>query len=156
MKLIFLNILVFMLGISNDPVFTKGKCYSGYIFDKSHDVLYSINNQRERFTPLDTDIADAETILCKGIKEKNKERINQIGNCPVIDKNLKKYQRQYLGFINLKGEKIIWINFIWGKTMDDKISKDVLFVNDGCSHYWNIKINLTTKELFDLDINGVS
>ena len=69
---------------------------------------------------------------------------------------MKKYKRQYVGFINDKGEKILWINFVWDKRLtESELSEDIISVKDGCSYYWNIKINVTTNNIFELKINGL-
>lgn len=155
MKLIILN-LIFQFLFNIAPTFIKGKCFEGYIFDKIHEVLITVPNQKERYTPTSEDVFLAELIINKEIAHLNKDKVNQSDNCPKIDKKLSKYKRQYVGFKNTNGEIIIWINFIWSKEMNNKISDDIIFVHDGCSFFWNVKVNLTSKSLFDLDVNGQS
>ncbi|MGE5383670.1 MAG: hypothetical protein ACM3PX_09610 [Omnitrophica WOR_2 bacterium] len=142
--------------MGNDyPRMITGKGFKGYIFDKEHFVLISIENQSERYTPCNDDILLAEEILNEKIEIVNNPQLNQGDHCPIIHKNLKKYIRQYVGFINKNGEKVIWINFLWNdKGMQDEVSKDIINVLDGCSYYWQIEINLTKKELYNLCING--
>ncbi|HAD12940.1 MAG TPA: hypothetical protein DCF33_10955 [Saprospirales bacterium] len=149
----FVSILSF---IQPPPVHVKGSGYSGYIFDENYPIWFSIKDQKGRFTPSKDEIMIAEKLLKKQIKELNKRRENQIGRCPVIDRNLCKYKRQYVGFLNTKNEKILWINFIWHKKAGNQISKEVISVYDGCSNYWGIKINLNTGEVYDLFINGLA
>ena len=89
------------------------------------------------------------------LKQINYQKSDQFG--PIIHENLPKYRRQYVGNINKKGQKIIWINFLWTKENDEsRLAKDVLYVDDGGSYYWNIKVNIVTEELTDLMINGVA
>lgn len=152
--LISLLICFYAMG-NNYPSMIKGKGFKGYIFDKEHFALVSIESQSERYTPCKDDILLAEDILNKKIETINTPLVNQGGHCPIIHKNLKKYIRQYVGFTNKNGEKVIWINFLWNKKgMQDKSSKDIINVLDGCSHYWKVEINLTKKELYNLRING--
>ena len=119
-----------------------------------------------RFTPTEANIVLAETILKKQIKGLNKIRINQFGKRDDIDKHLNKYFRQYIGFINEQGDSIIHINFHWDRfTLTDRIrgywddrldyTSDFSIVFDGGSRYWNINVNLTSKKLFGLSVNGV-
>ena len=141
--------------MSSESILIKGKDFTGYIFDKNHFVLMTIDNQSKRYTPSKEDIFLAESIIKNKLKCINTSLMNQGDNCPIIHKKTKKYIRQYVGFINNRNEKIVWINFIWkDKFSNDKIYKDIIQVMDGCSYYWNIKVNLETKTLNDLNING--
>lgn len=152
--LIFISVFLF----NNDTVsYIEGRDFKGYIFSKEHYVFMTIENQRERFTPTTDEIRIIENRLKKKIKCENKNKENQYENCPIIHKKLNNYTRQYVGFINNKSEKIIWINCIWSKNVNNEIlKKEIFLTSDGCSYYWNIKINLKTEELFDLEINGKS
>jgi len=152
MKLIIGYLLV---GIINIPsTFIKGKCFEGFIFDKSNEVLISVDNQKERYTPSNGDIIEAEKILYGQIEKLNYNRINQTNKNPIIHKKLSKYKRQYVGFKTINDEKIIWINFIWNKDYYERLGNDVIFVYDGGSYFWNVKVNISNQSLFDLDVNG--
>lgn len=152
-KLIIFFCLLFYS--TNETTYIKGKGFTGYIFNENHFVLMSIENQKMRYTPNKKDILNAEKLLKGNLKCKNSEQANQKNGCPVIHKNLKKYIRQYVGFINTEGEKIIWINFLWDKNIDEsKLKQDIIMTHDGCSHYWNIKINIDKEVLYELNING--
>lgn len=140
MKL-FILLTTFLMISNNNPIHVCGKGYEGYIFDATHFVMVSVQQQKNRYTPTTDDVAAAEKLLKKDLQTINKNLINQIGSCPVIDKKLKKYKRQYVGFINDKGEKILWINFVWDKRLtESELSEDIISVQDGCSYYWNIKM----------------
>jgi hypothetical protein len=58
--------------------------------------------------------------------------------------------------VNTKGERILWVNFIWHKKVGSQLSKEIISVLDGCSNYWEVKINLSTGEVYDLFINGLA
>ena len=109
----------------------------------------------ERFTPTKQDIDKAEAALRTKLKELNKMQINQ-HTTPIIHKKLKKYKRQYFGYIDSNGNKILLINCFWYKDDDSKEKwlKDRIYAFDGGSYYWNVKFNLNTEDLFDLLING--
>lgn len=140
--------------IAQEPVYNKGKNYRGFVFDSCFFVMKNIQNQVGRFTPSINEVENAENLLREKISLINNKKINQGGGCPVIDRKLKKYFRQYIGFINVRGEKIIWINLFWNKNLIDKAKVDIIGVNDGCSYYWDVQVNLNTKDLTNLDING--
>ncbi len=151
MKLFVLSFLFILQQAS----FIEGKGFSGYIFNENHDVFVSIGNQAKRYTPTQNDIFLCEKLLKEQIETINDTRYHQSGNCPIIHKKLKKYVRQYVGFVNDKGEKVIWINFIWkDKNYFDRISKDIIVVSDGCSYYWSVQVNLDIRNLHHLRING--
>ncbi|MFT3902977.1 MAG: hypothetical protein QM727_07370 [Niabella sp.] len=79
---------------------------------------------------------------------------------------MNKYFRQYVGFINDKGERIIHINLHWDKfTIIDRIkgywngrldySFDYSITLDGGSRYWSVNVNLVEEQLYGLSVNGV-
>lgn len=142
------------LHAQKEATFCKGKGYKGYVFDTSYLVLKSIKEQRSRAILSCDDIKIAEGILKNNLPALNFNKINQTKGCPNISKKLCKYYRQYFGYINSKGEKIIWINMFWNKEFNNKSKYDLIVVNDGCSYYWNIEVNITTHSLNNLQING--
>jgi hypothetical protein len=101
-------------------------------------------------------------------------KVNEILNKALLDKQfyflkkqslsqLQKNYRQYICYLNEKGEKIVYINSMCELSIDyDKNNKPVPFdwknemiqISDGGDCYWNIKINLNTEKYYDLMING--
>lgn len=69
----------------------------------------------------------------------------------IID--LPRYKRQYMATINSKGEKEVWINCFCGQWDKNSRTNPVL-VKDGGNCFFNLKINLTTGEYFELMVNG--
>jgi hypothetical protein len=111
----------------------------------------------ERFTPTRNEVDSAEAALIKQLSEINSDHLNQTDS-PVIEKNLSKYKRQYFGYINKKGEKILLINCFWKRDAgyENTWLNEHIRVLDGGSFFWNIKYNLYTDTLFDLNVNGDS
>lgn len=154
----------------NNKIGVKSNKFRGTIFKSSYpkDKLFIVaTDSINRFTPTREDIEVAETILKQQIQKLNNPRINQFSKKEYIDKNLKKYFRQYVGFTNEKGDKIIHINFYWNKfTLIDRLkgyddqrleyTSDFSVELDGGSHYWNVNVNLTKKNLERLQVNGVA
>lgn len=128
--------------------------YKGMIV--KNDVNIFVDNKKTWFEPTIMEVKKAEQLLAAQIEELNKEKLNQNReDCPVIDKNLGKYIRQYIGFINTSGEKIILMNMLWAKGVDSEgLDSEYILVLDGCSHYWKIKVNLSNNILYDLEVNG--
>lgn len=154
--LITINILIMSAFLSqNSAVHIKKKDFEGFIFNENVFALKSIYNQKKRYSPSVQDITIAEEILKSKLSKINNPLINQDNGCPIIHKNLKKYIRQYVGFIDNNDDNIIWINFLWSNKIDKcDAGKDILFVLDGCSYFWSIEVNITSKLLLELKING--
>jgi hypothetical protein len=157
-KSIFVIVVIFSLSINlyaqKEAPICKGKRYKGYVFDTSYIILKSIIEQRSKASLSCDEIRIAERILKDELPNLNSTKINQSKGCPNISKKLSKYCRQYFGFINNKGEKIIWMNMFWNRDLNDKAKYGLINVNDGCSYFWNIEVNITTKTLSNLQING--
>jgi hypothetical protein len=158
--LLTIVICVFTGNISSqEAISVKGKGYDGYIFDKEHFVWLSIENQKERYTPTKEDIVQVEKLLKDSMNYILKNQLHSHYYKPPINKRtLKKYRRQYVGFLTKDNNVVIWINFaINNKEIgDNEFFKDIISVYDGGSDYWSIFVNLTKKELFGMEINGIS
>ncbi len=146
-----------------------GKKYKGIIFPKDYEMSdLGISNSESRFTPSIIEIIELEKYLQFDIKSINEERPNQgkyFG--PIIERNLKKYVRQYYGYINKNGERIIHVNFLWDRSSlresiggytkpSEGWEEDWKSVLDGGSRFWEIKYNLNKFEFFDFLVNGIA
>jgi hypothetical protein len=109
----------------------------------------------DRFTPDKKEVDKAELALESQLKSLNVDKMNQY-ETPVIDKNLHKYKRQYFGYIDSKGQRILFINCFWKRDKEGELLwlTERIRALEGGSYYWNVKFNLDTNELFDLDVNG--
>lgn len=151
----YLILIIVSLKLQLATTHIKEQNFEGYIFNERHFALISIDDESRRYTPTKEEIIIAEKILSDNLKCTNKNLENQNNECPKIHKNLKKYLRQYVGFLDKNGDKVIWVNFIWkNKISEEMIKKDIVQVSDGCSYYWNIQININKKELSNLSVNG--
>lgn len=153
-----------------DLIGLKSNRFRGTIFKQSYpfkNMYVSDIDSTKRFTPSQEEIAEAEEILRKQIKELNKNKPSQLGSCPVIHRNLNNYFRQYVGFYDAEGNKVIHINFLWDNySLKDRVrgynapennyNDDYIVAFDGCSNYWQVNINLTTKKASDLQVNGLA
>lgn len=164
MKYIFILSFFFLALAPLDAqksTYIKGKGYDGYIFDKNHFIFLSIKNQKERYTPTLDDIKLAERILKDSVDTEMEKycpypcKLN--GEDRITKKYLRKYKRQYVGFLTNEGDIIVYINLLKDKGISkEKLSSDIVMVLDGGSNYWMIYINITKRELFGLSINGIS
>lgn len=131
----------------------EGNFYHGFSYHKNWEVDFTIESQDGRYTPTDADIAKAEALIKKRIAYVNREHENQGGKCPVIDEHMRKYERQYVGFTDIHGYKIVWCNFIWDASVTSKLGEDIILTRGGCGHYWRVKVNLDTEKVYGLEVN---
>lgn len=71
---------------------------------------------------------------------------------------LSEYRRQCFGLVNAQGNVIVWINYFRAPRRDIESYPDwhtkLVYVHDGGAAYFNVKVNLTTGEVFDFLVNG--
>jgi len=147
-------LLVTLNSCKAQKLFDISKPYNGYIVNQDVDV--SIEGKKSSFIPSNEEIVQAEKLLESALNDLNKSNLNQGGkDCPNIERNLQRYVRQYVGYINQTGDKIILINMLWDNDLDfNNLRSEYIIVFDGCSHYWRVKVNLTKNKVYDLQING--
>ena len=92
-------------------------------------------------------------LMQKKIAYLNRNHENQEGMCPVIDEFLTKYTRQYIGFTDINGGRIIWINCVWDDNVAKQLSQDIVRTSGGCGRYWSVKVNLDTQKVYGLEVN---
>lgn len=102
---------------------------------------------------LQKDLNLTEKILIKCLDNNNQNQDTSKHLLEYID--LGNYKRQYIPFINKRGEKLVWVNcFCIGDINFPDWKKEIVMVDDGGSCYFNVIINLTTKKYGKLFING--
>ncbi|QHT65901.1 hypothetical protein GXP67_04070 [Rhodocytophaga rosea] len=67
--------------------------------------------------------------------------------------NLNRYKRQYIAFLNEKGEKEVWINCFCGD-IDRNWQNEIIFVRNGGNCFFNLKVNLNRGKYYELRVNG--
>ena len=138
------TLLLFILTNNTTTAQTKLNTWNYYILNEEY--LYKNNNA---FTLSKQELETINLKLNHTIEKYNQNI--EIANYEII--NLNEYNRQYLPYINNKGEKIVWINCLCGKWSDKEL-KQLIMVEDGGTCFFNLSINLTTGEISKLDING--
>lgn len=134
--------------------YVKVDSATGFIFIEQFEVdTYIFEEAYGRFTPSTAEVIEAEKLILQKLKKESTE-----------DKYLKKiydqwssYGRQYVGFIDATGEKVIWVNYFPAQSsIANRIAKEVIDVEDGGCSYWNIKVNMPRKKVFDMMINSMA
>lgn len=70
-----------------------------------------------------------------------------------IDLKGRKYKKQLVAVTNPKGEKEVWVNCFCGD-WDKAWRTRIVMVQDGGPCYFNFKLNLKTKKVYDFGVNG--
>ena len=69
-------------------------------------------------------------------------------------KDIKKYYRQYVVYLNENNEKCVYINAMCKVDIIPKWKEELIDTSDGGTCYWNLKINLTKRIYKNLIVNG--
>lgn len=155
-KVLIGMILVFLansLAYSQEVVYIKKQKFEGYIYPKDFPI-WGFPPENNRYTPQKQDIEQAENIIQDNIRFICTELMHKrYGYCRT--KKLRKYIRQYVGYVTEDKQIIIKIFFSKKGTFNNHTFKDdIILVQDGGSDYWQISVNLTIRTLFDLFVNG--
>ena len=147
--LFFLLLFFFGISFSQGSRYISGKNYEGYAFPKEHQI-WGMPTTPDRYTLSDEEISEAELILKKNIKRYN-QTFRILGKRVVIRYRLKKYYRQYLGYIDENGNRTVTI-FLWFKKSYwgydlKELSNDIPMVLGGSNLEGSFEVNLETKEL---------
>jgi hypothetical protein len=102
------------------------------------------------------DLHSIDTLLNDCIKAHNNKQDSTNEYSEVID--LKKYRRQYVPFVDSKGNKKVYVNCFCSHNdvpgEFDYWKKTLIVVNDGGSCFFQITLNLTTNKYEQLYLNG--
>ncbi|GAA4315108.1 hypothetical protein GCM10023149_11570 [Mucilaginibacter gynuensis] len=141
-------------------VYVKGENFDGVIFSEKYAVenLYELKGHK-RFTPSIKEILSTEKLLASDL--------NSFKYChDFVVANLSKYTRQYLGYINYRGEKMIYINAAWKPDLfhiranrESPLKKktwynQIVLVEDGGHYFWNASLNLSQQKIITFTTNG--
>ena len=137
--------------ISTSYNYVKNCRYKGYIFSKEH-AIWGFPPETTRYTLNKKEVAQAENLL-RGKIDEYVVSHQVYADPPIKKKTLRKYVRQYVGYLTDNNEVVvkIYLNKI---DPDDDPSSDILEYFDGGSNHWSIRINLNTGELYDMEVNG--
>lgn len=100
-------------------------------------------------TLTDKEIDNMEPLITAAVNENNRNQKSKGFKLFTLHN----YRRQYIAVINRKGEKVVWVNFFCDSN-NLEWRKEVIVVEDGGNCYFNLKINLSTKAVYELFVNG--
>ena len=124
------------------------------------EFKHSPQDSVARWTPTEDEIRTLEHELNNYLDKQPKNSIvNQKSTGPSIHKSLRKYIRQYTGYISPEGEKMIYLNCFWDEP-ENLFRKDydrrLIQVFDGGSYYWQAHYNVQKHKFVFFSVNGVA
>lgn len=127
-------------------------------------AIFPANNtsyswQKNRFTPTKEEVNKAEHALRVQLAALNAKHFCQNGDSPIIDRKLRRYARQYFGYIDSLGHKVLFINCFYKNSdnldeLKNFFLKSFIRVSDGCSYFWQVYYDTNTDKLFSLYVHG--
>jgi hypothetical protein len=117
--------------------------FGGWVFKKHYTPAILTTN----------DIEKIELLLSKCVTDYNNKLLSDKKEHFGIDMTKHKFKRQYVAAVNDKGEKEVWIN-CFCEIGGDNWKTSIIFVEDGGNCFFNLKVNLTNENCYDLSVNG--
>ncbi|WP_288884065.1 hypothetical protein [Pedobacter panaciterrae] len=138
-------------GSKNQYITTKE--YTGVIF--APDTSANADEGSVQFMPTAEDIENAERIFKMCLKTSKIDKDGVIVDSTRIQAP-SGYFRQYLGYKDKNGEKVILLNcFIKSAVSKDETwKKEIIAFKDGGNNYFSVHINLATNDCFNFFVNG--
>ena len=112
---------------------------------------YPFDNSYKPTTLTQNDISRVDSLLIACVTDYNNSLDKDHKEWSIDLKN--NYLKQLIVVTNKKGEKEVWVN-CFCNTWNKNWQKEILLVHDGGNCYFNFKINLVTKNFYDLVVNG--
>jgi len=157
--------------VTDHSTHVVGDDFEGVVFDGGFNARYPTSENdtvknNKWYTPSISEIELSENVLRSQIKDIDKTAKYPSGNYIFI--HLNKYRRQYVGYTNKNGEKVIYMNcFPVDEKFADGKSKlanpelniprwynDMIMTFDGGIAFWQVKINLTTGIIIALYVDN--
>ncbi|PJJ84122.1 hypothetical protein [Mucilaginibacter auburnensis] len=177
----YLIILFFlMLSFQREKIETQNQVFNSGAIDTSKYAVIKYNKGehflffgREELTP--ALITPKELTLIDSILKKKAQKYNNqqkkwvkgqalpndehpypLKNYFSLIGPLSKYYKQVIPIINSKNEKEVWVNCFCSKPYNNSWKSNIMYTLDGGACFFNMKINLTTLKISDLNVNGIA
>lgn len=122
-------------------------------FEKNGNYPFDSTFHPANLTKNDVYIIDSLLVAC--VADYNNS-LEEDHNEWIIDIKKHNYRKQFIAVTNKKGEKEVWINCFCHVWENENWKTDILLVQDGGNCYFNFKVNLRTKQFYDLRVSGVA
>jgi len=105
----------------------------------------------KKWTPSESDIETAEKLIAECFNDQKRGTVNRLLNRKPED-----YTMQFVGAIDEKDEKIIWVNCFCSSEIKyfKDWKTDLVLVKDGGNCFFNLKINVDNNTYYDVLVNG--
>ncbi len=133
---------------SNHPIQTDTPRYIVLKLDNIPDYIFDKSYKPAKLTL--TDINEIVNLINTAVKKHNKT-----ANKYFQIENPSGYYKQFIAATNAKGEKEVWINCLCSIQNEPDWKSRIIGVEDGGSCYFQLKINLTKKIVYNFGVNGV-
>lgn len=120
-------------------------------FDQNHDWPFKHTYKPTALTEREIQLVDSLMKQC--VMKYNQNLAVDLQSSYSIDFKKYKYKRQYMAVLNDKGQKEVLVNGFC-KTWTENWRTDLVLVDDGGNCFFNLKVNLTTKECSKVVVNG--
>jgi len=133
-------------------------------FDTSENYYFDKKVKQDSLS--NEDMPEVEHLLDSAITDYNKiegryyeQSLRENHSIPaaVYDpriKDISNYKRQLIVVKNLSGEKIIWVNCFNDYISHPNWRKYIVSERGGGTWFFNLKINLTSRRVYDFTVNG--
>ena len=130
-----------------------GSCHAKSNIDTSQYTVIKYGSFRtydgaKPTTLSQNEISEIEFLLKEAIQKYNADSLHK---SKIM--GLDKYKLQFVPRINNKGEKEVWVNSFC-ETGGHNWKKELILVEDGGNCYFDLDINLTTKQYYGLGIGA--
>lgn len=144
---------------SSDCFVTKK--FKAVIFPDSYKSVWLYLDSFKRFTPNRLEVTQTEETLQHQIRRIVKSNNRKISSFEIKDRKrvyryFKHYKRQYFGYLNSKGERILLIHAYLGRKRlgPNDCDTEYFLIFDGGASVWDIEFNLETRTFSGFGTNG--
>lgn len=134
-------------------------------YDTSYYYIFPATSKTTDLS--DKEIIECETLLKSFIVDYNAQGLKRFDEMTKKYPNakfdpedfkieLKNYGRQYMTVISDKGDKMVYVNCFCNPTHFNYRDKGLVQVDDGGNCFFNFKVDLNRKKIFDFMENGVA
>jgi len=120
-------------------------------FDKTSSYPFDSSFNRTKLTQHDLRSIDSLLIVC--LTDYNNS-IDAEHKHFSIDLKKYNYRKQIIAVTNRQGQKEVWVNCFCSTGGNNRWKTEIMNIMDGGTCYFNFKINLATKKIYDLGVNG--
>ena len=149
--------VIFMAVLSFKLPNEIGRCYTDKLqsIDTSQYAVVKYDDRYQIFhnaMPASISTEEIDTVL-NLLKDGISKYNNSTKKNDLMIRNMHQYKIQLVPVLNIRGEKEIWVNGLC-EVSGNSWKHQIIYVLDGGNCYFNAKINLTTKKVYEIGIHG--